>query len=174
LTAPPDYIFEPIAETLLLNVYGFENPPSKAVIVDVGASIGDFTLLASRSPQNRVYAYEPSIKAFRYMRFNLVANKRTILAFNRAANASVLDSILEKYAEPSIDFLKVDCEGCEYELLLECSATTLSKIKKIAMEIHSIPEWKRCDLVQRLKNTGFSVKAKIVGRGSYLYASINQ
>lgn len=35
-----------------------------------------------------------------------------------------------------IDFLKMDCEGAEYEILMQASEETIAKIKKIAMEWH--------------------------------------
>src|SRR5467141_3332689 len=39
LTVPRTYIFEAIAETLLLNVYDFQNIPPGAIVVDIGASV---------------------------------------------------------------------------------------------------------------------------------------
>lgn len=35
-----------------------------------------------------------------------------------------------------IDFLKMDCEGAEYEILMQADGKTLDKIEKIAMEWH--------------------------------------
>jgi len=42
-----------------------------------------------------------------------------------------LESIIKEYGE--IDYMKVDCEGCEYDLLYN---TDLSKIKSIVTEVH--------------------------------------
>lgn len=38
----------------------------------------------------------------------------------------------------AIDFLKMDCEGAEYDILLNCPKRILDKIKKISMEYHNI------------------------------------
>ena len=42
-----------------------------------------------------------------------------------------LESIIKEYGD--IDYMKVDCEGCEYDLLYD---TDLSKVKSIVTEIH--------------------------------------
>jgi len=39
-----------------------------------------------------------------------------------------------------LDFLKIDCEGGEYEILFNCPRDILGKIKKISMEYHNIDE----------------------------------
>ena len=38
---------------------------------------------------------------------------------------------------PGIDFLKMDCEGAEFSILLNCDQQTFDKIHKIAMEYHA-------------------------------------
>jgi hypothetical protein len=172
LNVPEDYLFEAIAETLLLNVYGFEKLNSGDVVVDVGASIGDFALLASGNPEVRVYAFEPSPQYFRYLRSNVSSNKRrTVRMFNVPAGRQTLDTILNVYGEPRIDFLKVDCEGCEYKLLLQRAHGSLGTVRRIAMEIHEAPGYNKESLKGFLKREGFIVTEKINFRGHYLFAS---
>ena len=171
LTIPKDYIFEAIAETLLLNVYRFKMT-SRQVVVDIGASVGDFALLASRDPDSRVYAFEPSPVAYSYMRENVASNRRTgVHIFNASANAHTLDLILKKYGEPRIDFLKVDCEGCEYNVLLKCPPANLGKVERIAMEIHPTLGRPVNDIVLALRREGFAVtRWTAIGHGQYLFA----
>ena len=59
-----------------------------------------------------------------------------------------LESIIEEYGE--IDYMKVDCEGCEWDLLYE---KDLSKIKTIVTEIHAgfIGKENKVKLVDYLK-----------------------
>ena len=59
-----------------------------------------------------------------------------------------LESIIEEYGE--IDYMKVDCEGCEWDLLY---GKDLSKIKTIVTEIHGgfIGEENKVKLVDYLK-----------------------
>lgn len=58
-----------------------------------------------------------------------------------------------------IDYLKMDVEGAEYDILLGCSDETLSKIQKIVLEYHEFSGHHRShiDLVERLKSHGFQV-----------------
>ena len=64
-----------------------------------------------------------------------------------------LDEILMKSGIKEA-FLKMDCEGCEYDGLLKSSDQTILKFKKIAIEYHYGPEI----LVERLKNLGYYVE----------------
>ncbi len=173
LTIPGNYIFEAVAETLLLNVYGFQKLRSGAVVVDIGASVGDFTLLASRDSDSRVYAFEPSHDSYSYMELNVASNRRGgIRMFNAPANAHTLDLILNAYGEPKIDFLKIDCEGCEYKVLLECSQANLVKIERIAMEIHQMSEFSIPEMIMTLRRAGFSISEwSRRGHGHYLFAT---
>ena len=75
------------------------------------------------------------------------------------------------------DFLKMDCEGAEYDILLNSSGETLRKIKQINMEYH-LPQFFGVGspdlfpkLISHLKNAGFevSVKKENYQRG-YIYA----
>ena len=47
-----------------------------------------------------------------------------------------LDSLLAPYER--IDFLKMDCEGEEYEILRAANANSLERIQTLSMEIHNI------------------------------------
>lgn len=175
LTAPEDYVFEAISETLLLNVYGLEKPWPGNVIVDIGASVGDFALRASKNPDARVYAFEPSPRSFKYMESNLHSNgRRNVRLFNAAADGQTLDSIIDTYGESSIDFLKIDCEGCEYELL-HCSNAVLANVREISMEVHSVGGHTADEIPSRLREVGFRViETKRFGQGRYIHATNRQ
>lgn len=49
-----------------------------------------------------------------------------------------LQDFIEKNEIRGIDFLKMDCEGAEYDILFNCPDSILGKIKKISMEYHCI------------------------------------
>ncbi|MCR4344585.1 MAG: FkbM family methyltransferase [Candidatus Scalindua sp.] len=55
-----------------------------------------------------------------------------------------------------IDFMKMDCEGCEFPALLSCDRMHLEKIKKMVFEYHSNPE----RIITHLEKNGFSVKVE--------------
>jgi FkbM family methyltransferase len=57
-----------------------------------------------------------------------------------------------------IDFLKMDCEGAEYEILFGCPASVLSRIGRIAMEYHNLGEGRNCGAMTAfLERNGFKV-----------------
>ena len=47
-----------------------------------------------------------------------------------------LDELIKSNGIAKIDFLKIDCEGTEYQILFGASADAIEKIDRIAMEIH--------------------------------------
>ncbi len=57
-----------------------------------------------------------------------------------------------------IDFLKIDCEGAEHEILLNTPIESLAKINKISMEFHQIGRLRVSILKNLLKQNGFIVK----------------
>jgi len=52
---------------------------------------------------------------------------------------TVQTTSLEELAQPlsSVDLLKVDCEGAEYEILLGCRPQTLAKVRQLRLEYHN-------------------------------------
>lgn len=56
-----------------------------------------------------------------------------------------------------IDFLKIDCEGAEYEILLNTSKKDLARINKISMEFHQIGKLKVSVLKKFLIKNNFMV-----------------
>lgn len=69
-----------------------------------------------------------------------------------------MDDVFNVCKIPSIDFLKIDCEGAEFEILLNASAATFKKIKLISMEFHEINNL-RVEMIEKiLRKNKFSVK----------------
>ena len=57
------------------------------------------------------------------------------------------------------DFLKMDCEGGEFDILLNALPETLAKIHHICLEYHdNATEYTHVDLEKFLKSNGFSVR----------------
>jgi hypothetical protein len=103
-------------------------------VVDIGAGIGDFSILASRKA-GRVFAYERDSARAGLARANIRLNARQNIVLHQAEVRS-LDQVFEENRIERCDFLKVDCEGCEYPIFANASAATLSTIQHIAMEVH--------------------------------------
>ena len=64
-----------------------------------------------------------------------------------------LEELLSKYDEKTF-VLKMDCEGCEYDVLLSASEEVLKKFNYILIEFHS----GFVNISKKLKNCGFTVK----------------
>ncbi len=85
-----------------------------------------------------------------------------------------LKKIIENGNLSKIDFLKMDCEGGEYEIFFNCKSRTLKKIKKISMEYHNLDKTRNVLFLKRfLEENRFDVKIKILSNYSgKLYAKI--
>jgi len=78
-----------------------------------------------------------------------------------------LKDIFEDNKIGQCDFLKMDCEGAEYEILMSTPKKYLEKIKSITMEYHDNEDVSK--LKKFLEKTGFDVKVRGGGLG-LLYA----
>jgi len=95
--------------------------------------------------------------------------KRGITNFKvgRIRTISVED-IFKQEGLPQIDFLKLDCEGAEHDILRNMSFETAAKIMGIAMETHCVPSEFSIDIPLRLKELGFEIGMN--RGGGYVYA----
>ena len=86
-----------------------------------------------------------------------------------------LENVFEQYDILSCDLLKIDCEGAEYEIILDLNPEILKKIKKISMEYHIIPEldYTGEKLVSFLKSNNFKVTSKKLSQTTGLLFATN-
>lgn len=68
-----------------------------------------------------------------------------------------LEDVFLAHGIERCDFLKVDCEGAEYEILLSTPPEILSRIDRIAMEVHEVPGHEIAELRALLERNGFVV-----------------
>lgn len=78
-----------------------------------------------------------------------------------------LENVFERFSLAKIDYLKMDCEGAEYEIL-ENATSRLNQVRRISMETHTTSDRNAKDLEELLRRHGFGVK--LFG-GHRLYAS---
>jgi FkbM family methyltransferase len=75
--------------------------------------------------------------------------------------ATTLADVFERLSIPRCDFLKIDCEGAEYDILLSTPDATLSKVTHIAMEYHdAITPHSHGEIVAFLERRGFAVRTR--------------
>ena len=154
-----------------------------ANILDVGGNLGFFSLAArSRFPLARLHSYEPNPKVQDYLLHNtrglgietrpeavgggdgwidMQTNEGSLFAtavdseagrIRKTAFATIVDRV-----GGSVDLLKLDCEGGEWELF-ECR-DVWKKIKRLTMEYHlwARPEMDAAALVKIVKDLGFRI-----------------
>lgn len=135
-----------------------KNGSADGLVVDIGANIGVFTCVAALT--NFVVAFEPEPNNFtalvEHVNQNQLSDRVSCvrLAVGTPGMSSIhsqsggsrlhtegakvpvvsLDTALFDY--PTVDFLKIDCEGSEYEVFDTVSPKTLQKIKRFAGEFH--------------------------------------
>jgi FkbM family methyltransferase len=165
--------------------------PAGALVVDIGANVGVFSLFAARKAKI-VYALEPSSRNFSLLRAN-TASAGNIVPLNlacagldgeasldvssnpvsfslSAGGASThretvgvisLASLFERYRIDSCDFLKLDCEGSEFEIILDSEPALIRRIRRIVMEYHDHHSirYTHHDLLQALRQLGFDAVA---------------
>jgi len=88
-------------------------------------------------------------------------------------NCTTLRGIFDANKIEKCDFLKIDCEGAEFEILFKAPREYLKKIDKIILEYHEWLYTKKThkDLQNFLKSSGFDVKArKVEEKKGFLYA----
>jgi len=72
---------------------------------------------------------------------------------------TTLDQAMAELGLPYCDYLKMDCEGAEYDILFHTSPDTLKKIRHICLEHHDgVTPYSHTDLIQFLEHNGFQVR----------------
>ncbi len=137
------FSFEPMStnysalqEHILWNNWANISPANIAVWGEDGEA--DFFMFAWHNGCHSLYKRQPDQKTIQ------VKKKK-------------LETIINELQIDFIDFLKLDCEGAEYEIFDGMSSETFWRIGKVSMEIHSdIIEWKSWrDIISRLHKEWF-------------------
>jgi FkbM family methyltransferase len=85
----------------------------------------------------------------------------------RSVDSVTLDSVLQDHHIEHCDFLKMDCEGAEYDILRNTSRASFAKIARIAMECHSN---RMSEAVAILQEVGFKIVSQTTGEAGILKA----
>jgi len=136
-------------------------------VIDVGAAIGDFAIYAAKKAK-RVIAYECDDERVSLMKKNLQLNKISNVILNHT-KAESLRQIMQGI--DSCNFLKIDCEGGEYDIFRNAKRADLNKIEFIAMETHKFDdrmEKEFSNLMDTLKMNNFEVKVLANSVHSYI------
>jgi FkbM family methyltransferase len=77
-----------------------------------------------------------------------------------------ISSIMDKYGIQSVDFVKMDIEGAEFDIF-RGDVASLKRVKKLSMEVH--PDWGSIeDVLRQLISSGFMVDQRPAFLDSHL------
>lgn len=152
-------------ELFVKNIYKFKNINSDPVIIDCGANMGLSVLyFAKEYPQSKIIAFEPDESVLPFLKQNISNyNLTNVLLYEKAVWSSntnlsfytdkgmggrlefsylsdspktVKTFRLRDVLDRQIDFLKLDIEGAEMEVLYDC-IDKLDLVSNIFIEYHS-------------------------------------
>ena len=171
--------------------------PPGGTVIDVGANIGCFTILAARQvgPTGRVIAIEPDEGSFHQLERNLELNRLRnvtplrlalgggegrITLYNGAGTLfssiypkvdgrrvygqgrsqevqmTTLEAMMKEEHINRCEYLKMDCEGAEYDILRSMTQELAGRIHQITMEVHRVPRGDPAEIGQNLDRLGYT------------------
>jgi FkbM family methyltransferase len=155
-----------LAESISIDVYCTKLLKDPRLVVDVGAGFGDLSLsLAKRFPACSILAFEPNPNQFNRLSQNIKLNSLSnvsphqtaigprgeismfhgdfdvaasqVRAAYHSSELKVQSRPLSDFVDGWIDFLKLDCEGVELEILRALPEETLRRTGIVALEYHN-------------------------------------
>lgn len=187
LTYTVDHIFN-------RGVYAFDSDSKTPLIIDAGANVGVSLLYFKRRfPRSRVICFEPDPKVFSALEMNvrtyeiencelhraaLWSDNRVLEFCSEGADAGAISEVggsgtpilvraldlLPFLQEQTVDFLKMDIEGAEVEVLKACQSG-LKNVQRIFIEYHSFEgsNQRLAELFQILEDAGFRMHLNHAG-----------
>jgi hypothetical protein len=116
--------------------------PPGSIIVDIGANIGVFSLYAASSRAKKVYSFEPNSESYNRLKvkfpresnvYNAIIEGDDVSDFEMVETTDLQTIVRNK---DQMMFLKIDCEGSEYDILLNCNKDAFAHVSFIRMEYH--------------------------------------
>jgi len=172
-------IFSSIREIWVRNVYtknNFVTIPDDGLVVDLGANVGAFTMLAlANSKACKVIAVEPNAELNELFRKQIKHNNfEERINLNRFFIGSFSEIQMEMLKNPSttdaksitqkefielhnlnkIDFLKCDIEGSEFDFISDTSLLEITQ--QLAIEIHD-HSGNRNEFISKMVELGFNI-----------------
>jgi hypothetical protein len=153
LFLPPDYS-NVIDEIYVRKEYGKPTVQGR-IVIDIGSSIADSALYFASLGAKKVYSFEVDSTRLELAKENVQLNgmSAVIETFDRKATSKEISSLIERTSLYDV-FMKIDCEGCEYELIENLSDTIFSRVKNIVLEYHDGAS----SIMKKLKSVGYNVR----------------
>lgn len=135
-------------------VYRFwEDVKEGDVVLDIGASVGAYAVSILENNPKKVYCVEPSKKLMGVLKSNCDSEKIETINWgiveqegdginifggkDQQFKGITFKNMLKRYSIDHVDYMKVDCEGGEYNIFRdENMEFLLNKVKFMAIEMH--------------------------------------
>lgn len=158
------------------NRFGVNIQPGD-IVVDCGANIGIFSQYAVHNGAKKVYAYECEDEEFKYLKINSENTDKIVPIQAFISKEHSIKKIILENNLSEIDFLKLDIEGYEYDLILNEEFYYLSKVKKMAIELHIFGMFdglnenfiNAFNLIEKLSLSGFKVSLEHIHKNTNLF-----
>jgi FkbM family methyltransferase len=157
-----------LRETFVLDVYNSSLIKNGDIVLDLGAACGDFCFLASKltGKNGKVISIEPNVNDFRILEKNISINDiKNIIPINIGVGkegfekitfkeetfsfqTKPLENILEDLQIERVDFIKMDIEGYETEVIRN-SIRIFENARVVALEYHDTREEVDSQLLER-------------------------
>jgi|TARA_R110000823_G_scaffold4223_3_gene15952 hypothetical protein len=143
-TLPEEYRFLYSYESFISKGYldHYDGDLADKVILDIGGSIGDFSLSIMDHAPKKVYIIEPMLEELRCILLNLkdFNNVKIIPAFI-GDNDDKFKRIVKDWNISNVDFMKCDCEGGERDIFTKENLKWItSNVKFMTGEYHIVQE----------------------------------
>jgi len=149
--------FSLFAARFAKRIYAFEPLVSNFNILKENIKINGFHNIEA---YNFAVADKSGTRDLFVVQGNMAANSLYLeTEFKTKVETISLDDIVKRNNIFQIDYLKLDCEGAEYDILMKCSPDVLVKIQKIGMECHDIDKNRNLGSIKEfLEKKGFKVE----------------
>jgi predicted rRNA methylase YqxC with S4 and FtsJ domains len=142
------------------------------IVVDCGANVGFFTLYALDKGAKHVYSIECDDKNMESLHYNLENTNSTIIKEYVGFGDENIDieNIFKRINEPFIDFIKIDIEWAEYDLLLNTPDNIMKRVDKWVIEVHDLYShyYKIFQIIEKFSKNGFVLNLEHVHKDTNL------
>ena len=142
------------------------------IVVDCGANVGFFTLYALDKGAKHVYSIECDDKNMESLHYNLENTNSTIIKEYVGFGGENVDieNIFKRINEPFINFIKIDIEWAEYDLLLNTPDNIMKRINKWVIEVHDLYShyYKIFQIIEKFSKNGFVLNLEHVHKDTNL------
>jgi FkbM family methyltransferase len=182
-------------------IYDELNLKNLNICFDIGSNVGLFTKYLKLNDCNKIFCFEPNKTAFNSLQknlknenevelFNLAVsyNKDALRLYIDDSNSLIssahdiknnyydvetitLKDIFERNKIQKVDFVKIDIEGMEFDLIENLEDSIFQKIDKFLIEYHDFYFTDGSQKLEKLKNKLNLMGYEIVNKHKFIYAT---